>query len=236
MSSFFKLSKGVRQGCPISALLFLFMVEVIAIILRHSEELTGIIVDQTEIHLCMFADDMTMFLYNLESVKVVMELFEEFYRYAGLKLNKKKTEALALQSTDCISNNLFGIKWIDRPFKTLGFWFSINFDEMFQLNTNEKMKTIQSIINSWSSRCLTIKGKITVLKSQVVPHLQQLASVFPLSDTFIAHMEKIIFNFIWSNRMHLVSKEVLILPVQLGRLKMISTKAIINTPRITFVK
>ena len=44
---------------------------------------------QTEIHLCMFADDMTMFLYNLESVKVV-KLFEEFYRYADLKFKKKK--------------------------------------------------------------------------------------------------------------------------------------------------
>ena len=84
MSSFFKLSKGVRQGCPISALLFLLVVEVLAIILQHSEELTGIIVGQTEICLCMFADEMIMFLYNLESVKVVMEIFEEFDRYAGI--------------------------------------------------------------------------------------------------------------------------------------------------------
>ena len=75
MSSFFKLSKGVRQCCPISALLFLLVVEIIAIILQYSEELTGVIVGQKEIHLCVFVDDMTMFLYNLESVKVVMELF-----------------------------------------------------------------------------------------------------------------------------------------------------------------
>ena len=65
--------------------------------------------------------------------------------------------------------------------------------------------------------------------------MQQLASVL-LNDTFIAHMEKIIFNFVWSNRKHLVSKEVLILPVPLGGLKMISTKAIINTVQITFIK
>ena len=51
MSSFFKLSKVVTQGCPISALLFLLVVEVVAVILRHSEELTGIIVGQTEIRL-----------------------------------------------------------------------------------------------------------------------------------------------------------------------------------------
>ena len=119
----------------------------------------------------MFDDDMTMFLYNLESIKVFMKIFEEFYRYAGLKLNKKKTEALASQSTDCITNNLFGIKWIDCSLKTFGFWFSINYDDMFQLNTYEKMKTMQSIINPWSSRCLTIKDKITVLKSLIVTHM-----------------------------------------------------------------
>ena len=39
----------------------------------------------------MFADDMTMFR---KSVKVVMELFEEFYRNAGLTLNKKKQKLL----------------------------------------------------------------------------------------------------------------------------------------------
>ena len=104
---------------------------------------------------------------------------------------------------------------------------------MFQLNTNEQMKTIQSIISSWSSRCLTIKGKITVLKSLIVPHLQQLACVFPLNDTFIPYVEKIFFNFVWSNRKHLVSKEELTLPVPLGGLKIISTKPIINTAQIT---
>ena len=38
----------------------------------------------------MFAVDMTKFLYDLESVKAVMKLFKEFYRYEVLKLNKKK--------------------------------------------------------------------------------------------------------------------------------------------------
>ena len=43
ISSFFKLSKVIRQGCPVSALLFLLIGDVIAITLRHSEELVGII-------------------------------------------------------------------------------------------------------------------------------------------------------------------------------------------------
>ena len=90
--SFFKLSKGTTQGLPISVFLFLLVVEVIAIILRHSYNITGIIVGQTEIRLCMFADYMTM--YDLESVKYKSIKFEEFYRYTGLKLNKKKIQKL----------------------------------------------------------------------------------------------------------------------------------------------
>ena len=37
LSKYFKLWKGIRQGCPISALLFLLVAEIIAITLRQSE-------------------------------------------------------------------------------------------------------------------------------------------------------------------------------------------------------
>ena len=61
-----------------------------------------------------------LYFYDLESVKAVVE-FQEFYRYAVLKLNKKKTDTLALQTTNCISNNMFGIKRIDSPSRLWGF-------------------------------------------------------------------------------------------------------------------
>ena len=62
---------GVRQGCSVSTLLFFLVVEIIVIILRHSKEVKGIIVGQTEISLCMFAYDVTTFLNDLESVNAV---------------------------------------------------------------------------------------------------------------------------------------------------------------------
>ena len=42
---------------------------------------------------CQLADDMTLFLRETESVSSAIKLFVEFYRYAGLKLNKCKTVA-----------------------------------------------------------------------------------------------------------------------------------------------
>ena len=71
-SSFFKLSRGIRQGCPISALFFLLVVEINAIVLRKNNRVSGLIVGQTEIKLCQLADDMTLFLSSVESVKIAI--------------------------------------------------------------------------------------------------------------------------------------------------------------------
>ena len=39
---------------------------------------------------------MRLFLSNNGSVSCALQIFEEFYRYAGLKLNKSKTEATVI--------------------------------------------------------------------------------------------------------------------------------------------
>ena len=91
LSKYFKLWRGIRQGCPISALLFLLVAEIIAITLRQSENVRGINVNGSMIKLCQLADDMTLFLTDSDSVRNAVNIFEEFYRYAGLKLNKTKT-------------------------------------------------------------------------------------------------------------------------------------------------
>ena len=78
LSPYFKLSRGIRQGCPISALLFLLIAEVIAILLRNSDEIKGLSFQQVNIKLCQLADDMTLFLSSTKSVLHAINLFEEF--------------------------------------------------------------------------------------------------------------------------------------------------------------
>ena len=77
---------------------------------------------------------------------------------------------------------------------------------MISLNIKEKTDIIKRILLSWQPHLLTLKGKINVVKSLVVPHILSLATAVPLSDKFIVDLDKMLFNFIWSNRKHLVSK------------------------------
>ena len=46
-SEYFQLSRGIRQGCPLSALLFLLATEVVAVILRNLDCIQGIKVKET---------------------------------------------------------------------------------------------------------------------------------------------------------------------------------------------
>ena len=68
MSSYFKLSKGIRQGCPIIVLLFLLIIEIIAIIFRQSDNVKGIHINGINIKLCQLTDVITLFLNKTEAV------------------------------------------------------------------------------------------------------------------------------------------------------------------------
>ena len=98
-SNFFQLSRGVRQGCPLSPYKFILSVEVMAEGIRKRKEIVGIIVNGKEIKLSQYADDTTLILDGSEqSVKEAVKLLESFGDASGLRLNSTKTEALWIGS------------------------------------------------------------------------------------------------------------------------------------------
>ena len=68
-SEFFNLSRSIRQGCPISALLFLLVAEIIAIDIREDHEINGININGTEFKISLMADDTTLTLINLNHLR-----------------------------------------------------------------------------------------------------------------------------------------------------------------------
>ncbi len=89
----FKLQRGVSQGCPLSAYLFITALETLANKIRNDENIKGIKIDKRQIKMCLFADDITLILSDIDSVKNSIHLLKCFSLCAGLEINIDKTQA-----------------------------------------------------------------------------------------------------------------------------------------------
>ena len=58
----FSLRSGIRQGCPLSPLLFNIVLEVLATAVREEKEIKGIQIGKEEVKLSLFADDMILYM------------------------------------------------------------------------------------------------------------------------------------------------------------------------------
>ena len=118
-AGFFKLQRGIRQGCPISPYLFILAAEVMANGIRNNDKIHGIIIGSTEIKLSQLADDTSIFVSDFESVQAVLDTLESFYKLSGLKMNVDKTIGKCIGSLEgCTIIKTYGLSWTSDPIRT----------------------------------------------------------------------------------------------------------------------
>ena len=128
-TDFFNLSRGVRQGCPLSPYLFILGVEILASRIRTDKNVAGIEIFDTEHKISQFADDTTLLLSNLTSVLNSLTLVDQFGSISGLSLNVEKTKALWLGHWKFKNSKPFGLKWTKDTVRALGTFISYNVKE-----------------------------------------------------------------------------------------------------------
>ena len=126
-SGVFAIERSVRQGCPLSPLLYVLTLEPLLRRLRDGKtgpSLRGIsLASSLAARVSAFADDVTVFVSRRLDIKAVKEAVVEYERIAGAKVNFDKSEGLRLGAWRG-SNTLPGpFRWSDGPIRILGVWF-----------------------------------------------------------------------------------------------------------------
>ena len=238
-SQYFKLERGTRQGDPISAYLFIIVLEVIFLNITQNNYIKGIKIFEKEFLYTAYADDTTFFLQNKNSVKILLETFHAFSLFSGLKPNKSKCEIAGIGLLKGVNVALCGMECVDLKkdtIKILGIHYSYNQALENDQNFTDHIIKIENALKLWRSRSLNLEGKITVFKCLALSKIIHLALVKPIPNTTIEELTKIQNNFIWSNSKPKIKNLTFSSSYQDGGLKNVNIKAKIISLQCSWIK
>ncbi len=196
-SIYFKLQRGVKQGCPLSAYLFIIALETLANKIINDTNIKGIKIDNKEIKISLLADDITLILLDQNSVKHSLDVLNVFSQCAGLNINIDKTKAKYIGSLLSCDHFPHGMSWIKTPTETLGIVIMDNDLTNFKYNFQQRIFTLKATLNICKQRKLSLKGKITVLNNLALAPIIYVSSVVNTPNKAIEEINNVIQNLIW---------------------------------------
>ena len=87
----FGLGRGVRQGCPLSPILYVLVAESLSSFIRASPTVSGLTIGGDEVSISQYADDITIVVTDNASFNGVDEYLKAFQRGSGDRLNRAKS-------------------------------------------------------------------------------------------------------------------------------------------------
>ena len=215
----FSLSRGVRQGCPLSFLLYIINGEVVNLNIKNNDKIVGYpIPNQKEnIKSSQHADDTNLFALTEQSIIETLNFFKQYNlaTVATINISKTKITPLANAKIYNIDKKIQNIKITDSEdfVKTLGIYFIKNLQTTSTCNWNRCLTIIKKQIQQLSRRHLSLRGKAILLNSLILSKVTFLNNVFPITTTLQRKIENIIFKHIWQfHKTEPIARKTLFLP------------------------
>ena len=232
------MQRGIKQGCPISAVLFILVTEIMATKIRNDININGIKIKDSrngivyELKISQYADDTTLMLKDIKDVTRVIKLLKEFSLVSGLKINVDKTVGMGLGLLKNTNEKIEGVQFSNKPIKCLGIYVGDDQTESTKLNWEIKMEKVENVLKSWKSRDLTIFGKITIIKTLALSQLNYIAQNTCIPVDIINRLNKILFKFIWGKRDR-VSRKLLYKQISEGGSNMVNVEIAFASLKVT---
>ena len=217
-SGMIAIERSVRQGCPLSPLLYVLALEPFLRRLRDegtSPALRGIpFVGHLAARVSAFADDVTVFVSRRQDIEAVKEAVVEYERIAGAKVNFDKSQDFWLGAWKG-SNTLPGpFRWSDGPIRILGVWFGP--DLQLERNWSE----VHAKVGIWLSRRLSLKGRAEACAAYVFPLILYQLAVLPLPKAHRLALQRSLSRLLWGGARPMVRRQVCIQRTRNGGLGM----------------
>ena len=231
-TQYFKLQRSCRQGDCLSPYLFILAIEVLCFNIKHNRKIIGITCNNTELKYSAYADDLTAFLKDKESINELMRVLKEFRKISGLEININKTEGLVLGNNSHEFNAL-NIKLVSE-IKITGVVFGYDRDTVDDMNFNPILIKMARRLNEWRGRNLSVLGKVLVSKAQGMSQLVFIATMTAVPEWVVKQANKLIYGFIWGGP-DKITRQLAWTNYDKGGLRAPNLKALIDALHATWI-
>ena len=197
------LQCGVRQGCPLSPLLYVMVIEVLALQLRANPNIVGFNIEGEKIVSTHYADDAVIKITQNRCFKEVYKELKDYEKATGARLNYNKTVGLWVGKWkgrtddpfhDIDDVGLKKIKWTNKNVKYLGVYVG---NDLPDLQTfQEIIPKMKKRLHFWKPLQLPLLGKARVIEIYHASKLFYASNFYPIPPDIEREATKAFMDYI----------------------------------------
>ena len=190
----FSILQGVRQGCPLSPLLYVLIIEILAAQLRANPNIVGFTVGGEKIVSLHYADDTTITITQNRCFKEVYKELRDFEDATGAKVNLTKTTGLWVGGWKHRTDSPLDFTWSSDNVKSLGVFFGVY--NPAQCTFDNLLPRIVKSLKFWKPFSLSKLAKARVLEIFIASKLWYAARFYAMPLAFCKKVQKLFFDYI----------------------------------------